>query len=324
MSNTIIKNVVYALKIIEVLKFKGRQTMEGLADYLYINEDKVKRLIGALRKVPGIDIKGIKGPHGGYELILNTIWDEFFLDEKELEALVLAHKFIKKESGFYLRKEYEMALDKIRERSNMTLKCVEIERVSRNKDTKTIGDQEIENVRKIEKARDNCQKIKIKYFSVNSKTTSVRIIHPYNVYYYDTNGDFYLVGYCEKRKEKRDFKIKRIKNIEILEERFKSPVFDFSKYTKGCYGLHRGEVMHIKLKISYPFNVFVKEDPVVENQIIQELNDNEIIFEGDMSGEDEIITWILSMGKCAKVLEPVELREKVIQKIKESLKSYEE
>ncbi|MCT4619226.1 MAG: WYL domain-containing protein [Marinisporobacter sp.] len=324
MSNTTLKNVTYALNLLERLQVKGKQTKGELADYLKINEEHVARLIKALRKVKGIDIKGTPGNGGGCELLLNTLWNEFLLDEKEIEALALAYKFIKKESGFYLSKEFEMALGKIREKTNHTLRCVDLERVSRNKDKKSIRDQEIEMVEIIEKAKANYQKIRIKYFSVNSNTTSTRVIHPYNIFYFDTNGDFYLVGYCENRQEKRDFKIKRIKSIEILKEYFKSPVFDFNQYSKDCYGIHKGTVMHIKLKIKHPFHVFIKENPIIENQIIQDLNDEEILFEANMSGKDEIITWILSMGKCVKVLEPIELREKIMEQIKESLKNYKE
>lgn len=314
---------MYGLKILERLMVKGKQTIKELIDYFDINEDRVKRIIGALREIDGIDIKGIRGPHGGYKLVLNTLWKDFYLDKKELEALSLAYKFIKKESGFYLKKEYKMALDKIREKTNITLKSMNIERVSKITDSKSSKDKEVEIVKLIEKAKANSKKIKIKYFSVNSKTISNRIVHPYNIYYYDSNGDFYLVAYCEKRNEKRDFKIKRIENIEILNETFKIPSFNFNQYINGCYGLHRGVAMDIKLKILYPFNVFIKENPVIENQIIEDVNENEIIFQGNMIGEDEIITWILSMGECVEVLEPLGLRQKIIKRIKENLKNYE-
>lgn len=69
----------------------------------------------------------------------------------------------------------------------------------------------------IDQAMRGKHKIQVKYRSASNET-SVRIIHPYQ--WIQSNGNFYLVAYCEKRQDFRLFRLDRIKRIIQLNDLF--------------------------------------------------------------------------------------------------------
>lgn len=69
----------------------------------------------------------------------------------------------------------------------------------------------------MKKAIYNKNKVKIKFYSVNSGLTN-RIIHPAELFQYLNK--WYISAFCELRKEIRLFKLDDIKEYTILEEKY--------------------------------------------------------------------------------------------------------
>lgn len=69
----------------------------------------------------------------------------------------------------------------------------------------------------MKKAIYNKNKVKIKFYSVNSGLTN-RIIHPAELFQYLNK--WYIAAFCELRKEIRLFKLDDIKEYNILEEKY--------------------------------------------------------------------------------------------------------
>ena len=69
----------------------------------------------------------------------------------------------------------------------------------------------------MKKAIYNKNKVKIKFYSVNSGLTN-RIIHPAELFQYLNK--WYIAAFCELRKEIRLFKLDDIKEYAILEEKY--------------------------------------------------------------------------------------------------------
>ena len=71
-----------------------------------------------------------------------------------------------------------------------------------------------------------------------------RKIHPYGLYtYYGSN---YFIGKCEERNALRQFKLVRIKEIELLKEKFEKDDFDLNNYLKNTIGLFKDEKYEIQ------------------------------------------------------------------------------
>jgi len=164
------------------------------------------------------------------------------------------------------------------------------------------------------------KKIKISYKSVK-RESNFRVVHPYYIFQY--KGSMYFAGFCEYRKEMRDFKISRIQEYEILEDKFqKTNNFDVKDYMENCFGIYKDRELCVELEIKYPMAQIIKEKIWVDNQVIKELNNNSILFKAKVKGITEVKSWILSMGSDVKVIKPNHLREEIQNQARELLENY--
>lgn len=260
----------------------------------------------------GIYIERKRGRYGGYQLISSSFLSDFGIDKKELMALETGSNFLKENKGYYLEKEYQLAVEKIKSVMKNTLEQPKINYHTKFTNSKFHKEKEV--VIEVQKAICSKRKIKLQYFSIRRGSISERIVHPYMVYNYE--GFLYLAAYCENNREFRDFKLIRIEELHALDEEFSLKKFDFHKFIEGSFGIFKGEKLDVKLKIKYPHSVYVKESVYIENQIIEELENGDIIFQAVMKGKPEIMTWIKSMGANVEILKPKELREELIEEIK--------
>ncbi|WP_459195794.1 helix-turn-helix transcriptional regulator [Wukongibacter baidiensis] len=297
----------------QLLKYNGKLTSREISQTLGFGERYVRKIINELDgNTHGIFIERTKGKYGGYELISNSFLCDFGIDKKELMALETGKNFLKENMGYYLEKEYELAVEKIK---SVTKKPSKYPKVSyHSKSTNSKFNKEKEIIFEIQKAIYHRMKIKLEYFSIRRRGTSERIVHPYMIYNYE--GFLYMAAYCENNNEFRDFKLIRINDLQVLDEDFVQMEFDSNKFMEGVFGIFKGDQISIELKIKYPFSIYVKESVFIENQRIEELEDGDIIFKAVMKGKPEIMSWIKSMGANVEVLQPKELREELVEEIK--------
>ena len=166
----------------------------------------------------------------------------------------------------------------------------------------------------------NNRKVRIKYMDSKGCCTE-RIVQPYKLYtYYGSN---YFIGKCEERNELRQFKLVRIKNIELLEDRFIKDDFDINEYLKNSIGLFKDKTYKIKLKITYPYAMGFKEYSWTEEESIEDyIEKGYLIYNATVEGKTEVIPWIMGMGTACTVLEPLELKDDIIKAYKEILNQY--
>ena len=66
----------------------------------------------------------------------------------------------------------------------------------------------------------------------------------------------------------------------------------------------------------------VKEKEITKNQEIIEIDEKTILFTATMKGYEEYRTWILGMGACAEVIEPLELKADILNQIQSMMNLY--
>jgi len=113
-----------------------------------------------------------------------------------------------------------------------------------------------------------------------------------------------------------DFKVTTEKFKPFQKEKIESLFLSSLKSWIGS------EQFPIKIHFSQNWAEVIKSKTYLLNQKITDLEDGSIIFEGNVNSIDEAATWILSFGKGTRVLEPAELKSKVIQLAKEALSNY--
>ncbi len=79
----------------------------------------------------------------------------------------------------------------------------------------------------------------------------------------------------------------------------------------------------IKLWVTSVFARIPDETPLCEDQLI-EPKDDDFVVHASVDGTDELRHWLLSVCNYATVLEPLALREEIIQTLRDTLSWYED
>ena len=292
------------LKLITLLKSNKRIKRKEIADALGVSERMVRKYISDLQEA-NITIESIPGPNGGYELKghnyllnLNTDYEVVKSLEKALEQL--------KQQEFEYIDDLESLTKKVKSNNELT-NDITYGIISESEETYL--DKEEDYELEIQSACLTRHKLKMSYHSISSGD-SIRVIRPYAVI---TKNDMrYVIAYCENRKTIRTFKLIRINWIEVLSDKFEiDSSFDIKEYMKNTIGIFNNNETKLKLLLKKPFSYSVSERKYVENQHITWNDDETIIFEATMNGKEDIIRWILSMGECVTILEPLYLKEEL-------------
>lgn len=308
------------LRMLILLKSRGKMSVKELAKELEVGARQVIRYKEDLEKAE-IYITTVPGKYGGYKLDSKDYILGLNITNKEYEALLSAEKYLEFQN-FVFMKEFQRLVDKIstlKEESN----CVNEEFFIKN--TKLNYDVNRENRIWIDlkAAIIASNKVKIIYKSLNSNKNNPkeRIIHPYSIFQYKEG--IYIIGFCEYRNSIREFKVSRIEDYVILDEKFKKDEkFNVEDYMKNCFGIYKDKEINIELKIKHPVAQIVKEKMWVENQEIIDLDSENIIYKAQVKGFTEIKSWILSMGSSVEIIQSAELKEEVKKELTKALKIY--
>ena len=152
--------------------------------------------------------------------------------------------------------------------------------------------------------------LKIEYFTMSRKRRSRRKIAPYRLWFFD--GTFYLIAYCQLRRDVRVFAVDRIRSIEVLEEAFNLPdesVLDSIMETS--FGVFRGRNVRVKIHFTPQAAGYIREKTWHATQKLTPLKDGGCLFEAEVAGTEEIKHWIMQWGANAEVLSPPELRRDI-------------
>lgn len=156
-----------------------------------------------------------------------------------------------------------------------------------------------------------CEKheiLEVLYDSYFEKKEIETRIRPYQLMSFPRG--WYLIGYSEKHKETRTFKVDRIIQAKPTGKQFRmTQPFDPVEYFGNAWGMIRGDKRyHVKIRFSPKVAGNVEEVLWHPTQHIEYLDDGSIRFEVKVDGVDEIAWWILGYGKEAIVEKPAKLR----------------
>ena len=144
------------------------------------------------------------------------------------------------------------------------------------------------------------KKIKINY--LEKEVT----LNPYGIV---ISGKYYLVGFNEKRKALRTYKIYKIKDLEVLDEYFdKDESFNLKDWCNNSFGIYQEAPLNIVLE----FNKEVKEDVLNYHfhptQKIKELKNGNVEVKFTSGGTYAICQELFKWGCNVKINKPVELK----------------
>ncbi|GGE54807.1 helix-turn-helix transcriptional regulator [Priestia taiwanensis] len=306
------------LRMIELLHARGKMKISELAEELEVKERMIRIYRDDLEKA-GIFVEGEKGRSGGYSIVNKSFFPIRNMSSEEMRALVFAVEKLVSKGNVLHAGDAQAALDKLN-----AVQKVEMDKdryvyfVQRSRPNYDVSDEN-RKYAQLQEAFSLKKKVEIVY-ETSSGRESTRTIEPYGFVHY--NEFFYCTGLCTNRKAMRTFKLSRMKRIQLMNEMYTVPE-DFNIQTEfPKLGIMK-EQLDIELIIYPPFSLSVPESIWGENQTIEYLPDKSIRYRATMSGKESAKKWILGMGASVKVMEPIALRDEIMEEGRRLLELYD-
>jgi len=148
-------------------------------------------------------------------------------------------------------------------------------------------------------------------------------VDPLGIVYYSRLRCWYLAARQENLI--KTYHLNNVQEVHTSREQFSYPD-DFS--LKGWFGprwgMEYGELTRVKVRFLNRSQTLakVRKDVAHRSSEISTLEDGSILFQDDIIGVNEFITWILGFGSAAEILEPLEFRDLILKRIRETLGNY--
>ncbi|MDF2187004.1 YafY family protein [Paraflavitalea sp. CAU 1676] len=204
--------------ILTHLQSKKRVTAQEIADRFNMSLRTVYRDIKALDE-SGVPVIGEAG--SGYTIMEGYRLPPVMFTQEEAAALLLGGKLAAHMTDASVKKHFETALFKIKavlrsnDKEQMDILADHIEVIrSRIPDEETPS----QHLTALQKAIADKRAIFIIYNSNYNEEVSERVIEPIGLCHYSAN--WHLIGWCRLRNGYRDFRVNRIKRLQVKDEQF--------------------------------------------------------------------------------------------------------
>ena len=163
--------------------------------------------------------------------------------------------------------------------------------------------------------------VDITYFALHRKSRTKRRVDPYRIWF--VNGAFYLIGHCHLRDEIRTFAIDRIKTLALTESAFQVPDdLNLDAFMSGGFGAISGVPELVRIEFTPEISGYIEEKIWHSSQKIHSRPDGSIMFEAMVAVNEELENWVLSWGAKARVIEPLELQNRIRDEAAKTVKNY--
>jgi len=135
---------------------------------------------------------------------------------------------------------------------------------------------------------------------------------------------WYVVGYHEGRSSVRSLKLSRFARAELSDRTFKVPAeFSLDGYLGNAWRMIKGE-RDVKVILEFESSIAetIAETQWHKTQETEYLKGDRVRLTFTVSGLDEIVWWVMSMGSSCTVVEPAELADRVMKHALEVSKKY--
>jgi len=253
-------------------------------------------------KLDGVQVwKSLRGPSQNLQLPL---------DPTELVALFVARDHLKAFDGTPFASSLKSAFEKMRStlRPEMQAFVGGLTKVFR---VGLAGRKDYSCQQKISETINDAILKKFAVEILYRFDRTMRVIEPYCVWF--VGGTIYVVSYCRKRNAMRLFMLDRIKSAKLTDSSFEVPAdFSMDDFTKDRFYVFGGDGLHdVRIRFSKGVADAIKETVWHPSQMIDDEQGGSIILRMNVEGLEDVKSWVLSFGRSAKVLQPIELVDEI-------------
>ncbi|QMV42367.1 helix-turn-helix transcriptional regulator [Cohnella cholangitidis] len=214
------------LSILWMLRSGRRMTAGQLAEELEIHVRTVYRCIDSLC-ASGVPIIADSGPNGGYRILGRFAESPLLFGLEEQKALIHASIFAK-EAGYPHTDALDRAVDKLKRYTNEK----QLDQLERHGGGLSVISPPIDGKYKdylqvLEDATGQGVTIEMEYDRGKGEPSPPRLFDPYGIVFW--KGNWYTVGYCHLRRDRRSFRVDRIERLLATDRRFERPEFFSAK-----------------------------------------------------------------------------------------------
>lgn len=304
------------LAIVVLLLNREKVSASELASKFEVSVRTIYRDIDAIN-MSGIPIASKSGNNGGFYIVENYKISHQFLTIKDMISIAEALKNI---NGVLNNSSVDLAIEKVKsivpedkkEKFNMHFKQIFIDTLPWGFKKSDGEDLKYNIIIEALKGK-NC--LSFNYMNAKCEYT-FRKVEPITLVF--KGFGWYLFSFCTMRNDYRIFKLSRMKNLNVLNEKVHDSMLSYEKY------LSKNNPPKNTIKLVLKFSQKVKY------KIIDYFNKDEITFNEDGSSivrtevleNNWIYSMILSYGEHIEVLKPKTIRQVIKDKCQKTLDIY--
>lgn len=292
--------------ILSILLQKDVVTAASLAEQFEVSRRTINRDIEDLCRA-GIPIMTRQGVHGGISIMENYKVNRTIFTTAEMQDILAGLRSLDSVNG---TNRYGQLMEKLSAGSSDFMTGNQSILIDLSSWYKASLAPKIQTIRE---AIDDRRELEFLYFSQKGETR--RRIEPYYLIFRWSS--WYVWGWCGSRKDYRLFKLNRMENLQLHETHFEKrqvPMPDLRNERIFPGGIRAKAVFEPECKWR-----LVEEFGM---DCFEELEDGKLLFRADYTDKENLITWLLTFGGKARLLEPEELREEIREIIENMRKIY--
>lgn len=166
--------------------------------------------------------------------------------------------------------------------------------------------------------------VRFTYYTIGTGETAHRTVEPYGVGYY--GGNWYLVGRDADKDAERVFRTTRIRgDVEVLEPGGYEIPPDFDLRDRiGHPSWEMGEEKPVEARIRFePEFSFMIQENVRPGQSFEPDEDGGGVLTVRVTDPQALVRWVATFGPLAEILEPADLRERLVDHLEGLIRRYE-
>ena len=292
--------------ILSILLQEEKTTAPELAERFEVSRRTINRDIEDLCKA-GIPIRTAQGTGGGISIMDGYRMDRTILTSKDMQMILAGLRSLDSLSGSIY---YSQLMEKIQTGSSEFISGRDSMLIDLSSWYKGSLAPKIEV---IQSAIESRHLMRFEYFAPSGE--SDRRIEPYYLVFQWSS--WYVWGWCLERKDYRLFKLNRMDKVAEIDKEFicrNAPMPDLSTE----------KIFPGGIKVKALFTPDMKWRLVEEfgPHCFTENDDGRLLFTADYTDMENLVTWLMTFGAKAEVLEPIEARDIIRRNAEETLNIY--
>ena len=292
--------------ILSILLQEEKVTAPVLAEKFEVSRRTINRDIENLCRA-GIPIKTEQGSGGGISIMDGYRMDRTILTSRDMQMILAGLRSLDSISG---SRYSSQLMEKLQSGSSAFISGRDSMLIDLSSWYKTSLAPKIEV---IQSAIENRNQLEFRYYAPSGE--SLRAIEPYYLVFKWSS--WYVWGWCTAREDFRLFKLNRMDEVTESNRRF------------DCRSVPLPDLSNEKI---FPGGISVKAlfAPDMKWRLVEEFgphcfsetDDGRLLFTADYTDMNNLVSWLLTFGEKAEVLEPADVRDRIRHIAEALVKTY--